>query len=84
MADKKPKNEEKKKAECPLSRVEHAKSKNIVIAIDGKEFVAQPREFSTGSFGYGLSDKVTILHGDVPVRYQVSVNITAIGSKDAK
>jgi len=51
---------------------------------NGKEWNSQPvvalaKEFSTGSVGYYSSGKVENPEGNE--RYQVSVNITLIGSK---
>lgn len=40
--------------------------------------------FSTGSFGWGASDKITIMVDGVPVKVQASVNLTVVGSKDAE
>jgi len=47
---------------------------SIKIVIDGNEFEAKARKFSTGKEGYGLYDKTTI-DGE---RYQLSINIIKI------
>lgn len=47
--------------------------------------VASPRQFSTGSVGWYLSDKSTVMVGEAPIEtlvpVQVSGNLTVIGSK---
>jgi len=39
--------------------------------------------FSTGSFGWGASDKITIVVGGVPLKVQASVNLTVVNSKES-
>jgi len=48
------------------------------------EFDLDPREFSSGSFGWFASEKVSIPVGGTRVRCQMSVNLTVIGSKNAR
>jgi hypothetical protein len=72
------------KTVCPISKAMfQAQAKAITVVIDGKPYVAQMKEFSSGSFGWNVSDKVTLEIGGTPVRCQIGLNITAIGSKDA-
>ena len=40
--------------------------------------VANPKTFKSGSVGFYVGDKITLLNG---VRYQVGMNIVEIGSK---
>lgn len=40
-----------------------------------------PRQFSTGSYGWGFSGKVTMMVDGKPVQCQASINVTVIGSK---
>ncbi len=47
------------------------------------EVVAAPREFSTGSLGWGASGKIEVMLDGKPVMVQLSVNMTVIGSKPA-
>ncbi|MDR2433161.1 MAG: hypothetical protein LBD47_01160 [Treponema sp.] len=52
---------------------------------DGKEWstlFAQAKDFSTGSVGYYVSDKVT--NPESAERYQCGLSFTLIGSKPAK
>jgi len=68
---------------CPVDRAEflaHAKESPLSI----KGLTLQPREFSTGSFGWFCSGKAELpVNGKVP-RVQVSCTATIIGSKDKK
>ncbi len=51
----------------------------VALSIDGMGSVpAMPKEFSTGSIGYYATGKTTDADGN---SYQVSCNITLIGSK---
>jgi hypothetical protein len=55
----------------------------ITILIDGQPLAGNVKEFSTGSLGYNANGKVTIpLQDGDSLKYQVSMNITAIGSKE--
>jgi hypothetical protein len=49
----------------------------INVTIDGNQLVANAKQFSTGSVGFGANGKV-VIDGE---RYQVSLNIVKIGSK---
>lgn len=75
---------------CPLTRGEflnNASPLGVRIGRDGTWTTANPKLFDTSSVGYCLTGKVLLpastLH-DAPVMLatQVSMNITAIGSKD--
>lgn len=48
---------------------------NTLLSLD-------PKEFSTGSVGFNANGKVTLLCNGKPVQFQVSMNLTAVGSKD--
>lgn len=55
----------------------------IIIMIDGQPLAGNVKAFSTGSLGYNANGKVTIpLQDGEAQKYQVSLNITAIGSKE--
>ena len=45
------------------------------------ELVLDPREFSSGSFGWFASEKLEVPVGQKKVRCQLSLNVTVIGSK---
>ena len=73
-----------KKTTCPISRSEFRKgAKPLCVNIDGRPLVADPKEFSTGSFGYYYGGKITVTIDGQPVTVQVGLNMTVIGSKDA-
>jgi hypothetical protein len=72
-----------KKTTCPISRKDfRAKAKPLSIVIDGQNVGADVKEFSTGSFGWFLNGKVTVLVDGVPVKVQVGLNLTVVGSKE--
>jgi hypothetical protein len=56
---------------------------SITVAIDGIPVVANVKVFSTGSVGYNANGKITLplANGEV-VKYQLSLNLTAVGSKE--
>ena len=56
----------------------------ITVTIAGKSYDAERKEFSTGSVGYYLNGKVTLEIGGEPVSFQIGLNLTAVGSKEAK
>jgi len=50
------------KTECTVARSEfNAQAKALEVMIDGGRQIATPREFSTGSLGWGVSTKVTLV-----------------------
>lgn len=72
-----------KKTNCPVSRSEFsANAKPVVVTINGKEYQAVPKEFSTGSLGWNINDKVNVDIGGKLVTVQVGMNLTVVGSKD--
>lgn len=55
----------------------------ITITIGNRTFVATPKEFSTGSVGFNVNDKVDIkLSNGKVVKHQLGINIIAVGSKE--
>ena len=72
----------RKKTECPLDYGQFMKdAKPITLDIGGQEIDLEPRQFSSGSFGYGFSGKVQTKVGKVAVKLQCSLNMTVVGSK---
>ncbi len=70
---------------CPLTRQEfltNATPQGIRIGSEGQWTYANPKAFSTGSVGFCLTGKALIDVGDCQVATQVSLNLTAVGSKD--
>ena len=73
------------KVPCPISKTEFlAKAEPIKLVINGNEMIANKREFSTGSFGWYLTGKTTIIVDGKPINVQVGTNLTVVGSKDAE
>ena len=70
--------------DCPISLeafLNHAN--NVLLVIDDKPIELKPKEFSTGSFGWNGSSRLTIPVGDIPLTLQLSTNATVLKSKDA-
>ena len=71
------------KTTCPITRQEFKeKAKSVEVVIDGNKMIGAAREFSTGSMGWNISSKMTLMVGDKPVTVQVGINLTILGSKD--
>jgi hypothetical protein len=71
------------KTTCPITRQQfNAEAKPVEVIIDGNKMLAVNREFSTGSLGWNISNKMTIMVGDKPVTVQVGLNLTIVGSKE--
>ncbi len=72
-----------KKTSCPISRAEFTQhAKPVTVQIGDKTYTAVPKEFSTGSLGWNINDKVTIDIGGKLVTVQIGMNLTVVGSKD--
>ena len=72
-----------KKTSCPISRAEFAaQAKPVTVQIGDKSYTAVPKEFSTGSLGWNINDKITIDIGGKFVTVQIGMNLTVVGSKD--
>jgi hypothetical protein len=61
--------------------LEHAKA--LPVTIDGQQLSATVKAFSTGSFGWNLTGKLTVMVDGHPVELQVGGNFTVLGSKPA-
>lgn len=73
------------KTVCPFSREEfNTKAKPVQLQVEGTSLFAEPKQFSTGSFGWYLSGKATVMVDGKPVQVQVGANLTVIGSKETK
>ena len=72
-----------KKTSCPITRADfRAKAKPLTVTINDKSFVVLTKEFSTGSLGWNLNEKMVLDIGGTPVSVQIGMNITVVGSKD--
>lgn len=73
----------KKETACPITPsqfVEHAKP--FTIEIFGNTLTVNPKEFSTGSFGWNAGgQKITVDIGGIKVKLQVGLNCVVVGSK---
>jgi hypothetical protein len=72
-----------KKTSCPITRAQfqnHAKA--MEVKIGDRTFTALPKNFSTGSLGWNINDKITVEIDGKPVTVQVGLNLTVVGSKD--
>lgn len=71
------------KTACPITRAEFAQlAQPVEVVIAGQTLQALPKEFSTGSLGWNLNEKITVQLGDRRVQVQVGLNLTIVGSKD--
>lgn len=72
-----------KKTSCPITRSEfRAQAKPIEVVINGVPMPAEVKEFSTGSLGWNVNNKMTLKVGEKSVTVQVGLNLTIIGSKE--
>lgn len=72
-----------KKTECTITRAQFlSQAKPLTTLIDGQPKVAPVKEFSTGSFGWYLNEKIDLLIGGIPCKVQMNFNIIVVGSKD--
>jgi hypothetical protein len=71
------------KTTCPITRAEFkANAKPLSVTIGDRTYNAVPKEFSTGSLGWNVNDKLTLEIGGKSVTVQVGMNLTVIGSKE--
>lgn len=73
------------KTTCPVTRAQFKETAEpLKITIAGQELIAEPKEFSTGSFGWFINGKVLVPVGGKNVSVQVGLNLTVVGSKETK
>ncbi len=71
------------KTTCPITRADFlAKAQPLEIEMAGAKLVAEPREFSTGSFGWYLNTKAPVTVDGKVCQVQVGMNLIVVGSKD--
>ncbi len=71
------------KTVCPISREDFlAKAHSLKVDLNGFPMQADPREFSTGSFGFYFNGKVSIMIDGKPIQCQCQVSMQVVGSKD--
>ena len=72
------------KTPCPIERAEFlSNAQAVTFEIAGTNVTADPKEFSTGSFGWYFSGKVSIEVNGKKLPVQVGCNLTVVGSKGA-
>jgi hypothetical protein len=75
------------KTTCPISREDFlAKAEPLKIEIGGSSFplTAEPKHFSTGSFGWYVNSKAQLMVDGKPLSVQVGMNLVVVGSKESK
>ena len=71
------------KTPCPIERQDFKDNAEAVsFEIAGTPVTADPKEFSTGSFGWYFSGKVTVEVNGKQLPVQVGCNLTVVGSKN--
>ena len=72
------------KSPCPVTRTQFVeKAEPLKVMVNDKELTAQVKEFSTGSFGWNVNEKMTITVDGKPLSVQIGMNLTVVGSKEA-
>lgn len=73
------------KSPCPMSKTQFMeKAEAVKITVNGAEMIAEKREFSTGSFGWYVNAKTTVMVDGKALPIQVGMNLTVVGSKEAE
>lgn len=71
------------KAPCPVTREEFNKhAQRLRVKIGEDEFTLGPKQFTTGSMGWGHQGKTTILINGHLVEVTIGLNITVNNSKE--
>jgi hypothetical protein len=77
-----------KKTKAPVTAEQFlAKAAALTVSIGGSgmpsdpNLMGAPRQFSTGSLGWNMNGKVTVMVDGKPVTVQCSINLTVVGSK---
>lgn len=72
------------KSPCPVTRTQFVeKAEPLKVVVNDKELTALVKEFSTGSFGWNVNEKMTIVVDGKPLAVQIGMNLTVVGSKEA-
>ncbi|HUS65520.1 MAG TPA: hypothetical protein VMZ28_13305 [Kofleriaceae bacterium] len=72
------------KSPCPVTRTQFVeKAEPLKVMVNDKELTAQVKEFSTGSFGWNVNEKMTIMVDGKALSVQIGMNLTVVGSKEA-
>ena len=69
---------------CPITKDDFfTKAEPLKVEIAGIPMVAEPKAFSTGSFGWYLNGKITVTVDGKAIPIQVGANFIVVGSKEA-
>ena len=72
------------KSPSPLSQSQFlAKAEPLKISINTQDMLAEVKAFSTGSFGWYLNGKTTVMVDGKALSVQIGMNLTVVGSKEA-
>ncbi len=70
-------------ARCAITRAQFRENaKQIPVTIAGNQYLAEVKEFSTGSLGWYLNGKTTVDVNGTLVSVQIGMNMTIVGSKE--
>ena len=71
------------KTSCPVTAAQFAeKAEPLKIVINGQEMLAEVKQFSTGSFGWYVNGKSTLMVDGKNLSVQVGMNLIVVGSKE--
>jgi len=71
------------KTSCPITRDEFRQNaKPIKVIIGETPYVADVKEFSTGSLGWNVNGKTVVELNGKMVSVQIGLNLTVVGSKE--
>jgi len=72
-----------RKTVCPVTREQfRSDAEPIELVLNGKTLRVPVKEFSTGSLGWYLNEKITLKVGETDVTVQLGLNFTIVGSKE--
>ena len=71
------------KTTCPITHQQFVDgAKPVEVLINGNKMTAHPKEFSTGSLGWYLNEKMDVEVDGHEVKVQIGLNLTIVGSKE--
>lgn len=73
------------KKSCPIKKKDFLSGAQAMqVEVAGQTFQMEPRSFSSGSVGYYATGKVSVVVDGKVIPLQLGLNLTVIGSKEAK
>jgi hypothetical protein len=70
-------------SDCSITRdLFREKATPLPVVINGVPLLAEVKEFSTGSLGWYCGGKLALTIDGKPVKVQVGLNLTIVGSKE--